>query len=338
MKKSSSGLWALGNRWSVGFLSLAAVIGGIGGYLICLDQVTLIADGHKLAWKTHSATVAMALKEKKVVLRPGDRVEPAVDTKITEAMVIRVKRAFTVRIRTMERTVVVRTSTPLVGAILQQAGISYDHDDKIIPAVDQLIQPNQTIRVIRMVTKVVREKAVLKAGVVYQRAYQLERGVRKIVRQGRPGLVELRWQTVYEDGKVVARRKLAERIVQPMTNTVVALGIKPPVNTLVTSRGNYRYIDLKQMVATAYSPGPESCGKYADGRTYTGKKAGYGLVAVDPRVIRLGTMLYIEGYGKAEAADIGSAIKGNRIDLCYETYREAVMYGRKKVKVYILEH
>jgi 3D (Asp-Asp-Asp) domain-containing protein len=92
------------------------------------------------------------------------------------------------------------------------------------------------------------------------------------------------------------------------------------------------------MEATAYYPGPESCGIYArNGRTYTGKKAGFGTVAVDKRVIPLGTKLYIEGYGYAEATDIGGAIKGNRIDLCFETYREAEMFGRRKVKVYILE-
>jgi uncharacterized protein YabE (DUF348 family) len=339
MKKSNNGgCRTFRYRWSVGFLSLAAVIAGIGGYLIALDQVTLIVDGRQLAWKTHCATVKRALKEKQVVLRPGDQIEPPLATKITEKMVIRVKRAFPVRICADERTEMVRTTSRQVKAILQQAGIGYDHDDKIIPALDQKIQPRATIRVIRVVTKVVKQRTKLKPEIVYQRAYQLERGICRLVRRGTPGVVETQWRTVYENGKVVARRKLAERVVKPMTNTIFALGIKPPVNTLVTSRGSYRYIDIKQMVATAYSPGPESCGKYADGITYTGKKAGYGLVAVDPRVIRLGTMLYIEGYGKAEAADIGGAIKGNRIDLCYETHGEAVRYGRKKVKVYILEH
>jgi uncharacterized protein YabE (DUF348 family) len=340
MKNSNnSGLKVFWNRWTVGFLSLAAVIAGIGGYLMALDRVTLVVDGHKFAWKTHSATVAMALKEKMIILRPGDQVEPAADAKIAEGMVVRIKRAFAVRIKTMDQTTVLQTTTQRVETVLKQAGIGYDGDDKVTPALDQIVRPNQTIRIIRVVTKVVKQQAVLKMGTVYQRAYQLERGVRKVVRQGTPGLVETQWQTVYEDGKIVARRKLSQRVVQPMANTVVALGIKPPVNTLITSRGSYRYIDLKQMVATAYSPGPESCGKYASfGRTYTGKKASYGLVAVDPQVIRLGTMLYVEGYGKAEAADIGSAIKGDRIDLCYETYREAAMFGRKKLKVYILEH
>lgn len=101
----------------------------------------------------------------------------------------------------------------------------------------------------------------------------------------------------------------------------------------------YSYKEMRLMEATAYYPGPECTGKNAiHGRTYTGKKARYGLVAVDPKVIPLGTKLYIEGYGKAEAADIGGAIKGDKIDLCFTTYQEAKKYGRKRIKVYILNN
>jgi 3D (Asp-Asp-Asp) domain-containing protein len=61
-------------------------------------------------------------------------------------------------------------------------------------------------------------------------------------------------------------------------------------------------------------------------------------VAVDPKVIPLGTNLYIEGYGYAVAADTGGAIKGNKIDLCFEeSNSELRKFGRKNVTVYILD-
>jgi 3D (Asp-Asp-Asp) domain-containing protein len=95
------------------------------------------------------------------------------------------------------------------------------------------------------------------------------------------------------------------------------------------------------MVATAYDPGPVSTGKRPGdqgyGVTASGRRAGYGVVAVDPRVIPLGTRLFIPGYGYAVAGDTGSAIKGNRIDLGFATYAEAVRFGRQTVTVYILE-
>ena len=91
------------------------------------------------------------------------------------------------------------------------------------------------------------------------------------------------------------------------------------------------------MVATAYDPGPRSCGRYASGWTAIGMRAGKGVVAVDPSVIPLGTRLYIEGYGPAVAGDVGRAIKGRRIDLGYGTYREAIAWGRRTVRVYVLD-
>ena len=89
------------------------------------------------------------------------------------------------------------------------------------------------------------------------------------------------------------------------------------------------------MIATGYAP--FVCGGSRSGRTATGIKAGYGTAAVDPRYIPLGTRLYIEGYGYAIAADTGRAIKGNRIDLGYDTYQQAKRVGMRKVKVYILD-
>ena len=65
-------------------------------------------------------------------------------------------------------------------------------------------------------------------------------------------------------------------------------------------------------------------------------KAGKGVVAVDPRFIKLGTKLYVVGYGYCIAGDTGGAIKGNRIDLGFNTYREAVQFGRRTVTVFIL--
>jgi 3D (Asp-Asp-Asp) domain-containing protein len=94
-------------------------------------------------------------------------------------------------------------------------------------------------------------------------------------------------------------------------------------------------VDQYTLEATAYSP--ESVGKTAETAfTATGMRAEYGVVAVDPRVIPLGTWLYVENYGHALAADTGSAIKGMKIDLFYNTRREAILFGRRNVNVYIL--
>ena len=81
------------------------------------------------------------------------------------------------------------------------------------------------------------------------------------------------------------------------------------------------------MESTAYSP--YEAGAY----TATGDSVRYGIAAVDTNVIPLGTNLYIEGYGHALAADTGGAIRGNRIDLAFDSYQEALNWGRRDVLV-----
>lgn len=61
------------------------------------------------------------------------------------------------------------------------------------------------------------------------------------------------------------------------------------------------------------------------------------VIAVDPKVIPLGTKVYVEDYGYAVAGDTGSAIKGNKIDVFFSSKSEAYKWGRKSVKVKILE-
>jgi 3D (Asp-Asp-Asp) domain-containing protein len=72
------------------------------------------------------------------------------------------------------------------------------------------------------------------------------------------------------------------------------------------------------------------------GITCLGWRTRYGIAAVDPKVIALKSLVYVDGYGLAWAGDIGGDIKGNRIDLCYNTTKEALNWGRRKVRVYVL--
>lgn len=118
--------------------------------------------------------------------------------------------------------------------------------------------------------------------------------------------------------------------VQVLKAKQVALHAKKPL---------YARLGVKPVVyvATAYEAGPVSCGYWARfGRTYTGIRPYRGIVAVDPRIIPLHTKMYVEGYGYAQAEDIGGAIKGRRIDVFIPSLHEARKWGRKKVKVYIL--
>lgn len=88
------------------------------------------------------------------------------------------------------------------------------------------------------------------------------------------------------------------------------------------------------MRSTAYTSDPSENGGYST--TAMGTAIRYGVAAVDPNVIPLGTRLYIEGYGYARAEDTGGAIKGNKIDLVFGSKAQSNSWGRRTVKVTIL--
>jgi len=105
-------------------------------------------------------------------------------------------------------------------------------------------------------------------------------------------------------------------------------------NTSLTGAPD-NYKRVLNMTATAYSPGTLDNGKWKD-KTYMGGIVRHGVVAVDPKVIPMGTKLWVEGYGEAVAEDQGSAIKGNRIDLAFDQRTDALDYGTKNIKIYVL--
>ena len=111
----------------------------------------------------------------------------------------------------------------------------------------------------------------------------------------------------------------------------VAKPVKPYVEVVTLSNKE----SLGEFVITAYCPCKKCCGEYADGLTASGTVATEGRTcAVDPEVIPLGTEIEIDGV-KYIAEDTGGAIKGNRIDICFNDHRSAVMYGVKCKEVYV---
>lgn len=98
------------------------------------------------------------------------------------------------------------------------------------------------------------------------------------------------------------------------------------------------FTNIGQFDLSFYCPCEKCVGKKKIIRTASGTKpkANY-TIAVDTRIIPLGSILYIEGFGYFIAQDTGSAIKGNRIDIFVDSHQQALKLGRKKANVYLLK-
>ena len=105
----------------------------------------------------------------------------------------------------------------------------------------------------------------------------------------------------------------------------------------IPNQGDGEEIKYFILESSGYYPGPECTYPFNDGFTAIGDVAGRGSVAIDDKngPLRMGQRVWIEGYGPGKCNDRGSAIKGWKIDLCFETYEEAKEWGRKLVKVYL---
>lgn len=109
-----------------------------------------------------------------------------------------------------------------------------------------------------------------------------------------------------------------------------------PVKT--ENKSNENKIYLGNFKLTYYCACKKCCGPNAQGITASGKRVQEGVtIAVDPKVIKLGSKVYIEGYGERIAQDTGSAIKGNRIDVYVADHNEALKLGVTNRDVWLIK-
>lgn len=224
----------------------------------------------------------------------------------------------------------VQTSAQTMGEMLAQEKAHPGREDRCSVPLATVPRDGLRVTVTRVQSKTLVERFPIPFTTKQQFTSSLRAGIRQVKQAGKKGERVKTFLEVYKNGQQSQRKKIAERVTPPRQAVVLA-----GTRGMLASRGHFAGRRVLDMIATGYGPGARCNGRWAN-RTASGMRPGYGVVAVDPRLIRLGTRLYIEGYGNAIAGDTGGAIKGARIDLGYNTYREAVRVGRKRVKVLIL--
>ncbi|MGH7728277.1 MAG: ubiquitin-like domain-containing protein [Vulcanimicrobiaceae bacterium] len=299
--------------------------------------VTLSAGGVLHRYATDAPTVGAFLAQSGIALGPDDRLAPSPDARLVPGMHIRLERAHEITLDVRGHTISLTTFASTVAELLRERGIRPTHGDRVIPALEMRLGSGERVHVERIARSVV---AVRKPIAPLTRGYldsTLAPNATRTVFPGRSGLRERLYRVVRIDGKPAARRLLASRILRAPRERVLAYGSAVYGRLArIAHRGFKSTLHLAgvalHVVATAYTG---TCGG-CSGITASGRPAGPGIVAVDPRVIPLGSRLYISGYGRAIAGDTGGAIVGNRIDLGYSSQAQALAFGRRAVTVYVL--
>jgi uncharacterized protein YabE (DUF348 family) len=284
--------------------------------------VPLRVDDGSVPFTIHTTapSVGEALLREGVLLYLGDTVQPDLGSPVRADMRVAIKRSKSLLITADGHTVRTRTQRDTVGNSLVDLGIIVAGSDRTTPALEELVVDNMEVRVVRVLGTVQVERKLISYESVMAPDDQIEIDQQRLSQAGQDGEFRRRFKVEYEDGVETSRNLVDEWVAAQPRTRVVSYGRKIISRPLETPEGTLSYWRKVQMYATSYSPARSGTPRSAPwfGRTRTGQQLRKGLVAVDPKVIRLGTRMYVPGYGIAVASDIGGGVRGRMIDLGYE--------------------
>ncbi|XKH49992.1 ubiquitin-like domain-containing protein [Chryseomicrobium palamuruense] len=313
------------------------------------QTITIRIDGKTQTIDTTADRVSEILAQAGVEVTEYDQIAPAADAEVGQQNEISIAKAYQVKlIDGTEETLVWSTSTT-VADFLKQNSIHLSKLDRVNLEPEKVVTPDSVIEITRVekVTDVVEEDIAFKTET--KKDDSLLKGKEKVVREGKPGVVARTVEITKENGKVVEEKVVSEEVKEKATNEVVHVGTKVIVAAATTQKAS---APASQPVSRNDSSEPAGREFYVTATAYTASCTGCSgitatginlkanphlkVIAVDPSVIPLGSKVWVEGYGYAIAGDTGGAIKGNKIDIFVPTKDQAYAFGRKTVRIKII--
>jgi uncharacterized protein YabE (DUF348 family) len=325
------------------------IIGTIAIAVVVVTSVTIMSmrktlvisiDGKEETFVTYKGTVKDVLQEKGIQLSSKDKVQPSLESKVSEKETIKLKTAVPVEIKANGMQVEVQTAEDTIEDMLdaekntlKDQGIEFDKDvDEISPSLDSKIEGNLSVQLVKVETKDLVEKQPINFDTIVEKDENLDTSVQKVKSEGVNGQKEITYQIIYKDGVEVSRNVKGTKTILEPQNEIVVKG----TGQVYASRGGERILYKKKLncLATAYSNHSTT----ATGITPVRNEGGMSTIAVDPSVIPLGSKVYVDGYGYAIAADTGGAIKGNRIDIYLNSSSQCDNWGARSVDVLLVAY
>jgi uncharacterized protein YabE (DUF348 family) len=276
---------------------------------------TIDEDGATFASTSSRPTVAQALREAGKIIGPGDDVVPSPQAPLEADAHIELRHAKDVTVTMPDDHEVLYTLERTVGEALDVAGITIPPGAFIDPDADTPVTAGMSVRVVQLSASSDVESEYIESKTIYRSDPSLAPGETRTER-GHDGVRVRRYAVSYVDGEEAGRELVDDRFDPEPVDTVIYYPVRSG-NTDTQPADSSAVTRSIRVYATWYSPASSgrSPSDPSYGRTATGAIVTYGIVAVDPDVIPLGTKMFIPGYGYAIAADTGGAVKGYLIDL-----------------------
>lgn len=296
------------------------------------NDVELNINGKTRTVFTYEKTVGAFLEKEGIVLKNKDVVSPSVDQEIKKDMKVMITSPKSYHIKDGNKILIAEANGYTVADVLENLNIKLNKLDRVSLPLDEIAKEGMEIQIDRVVVENIENKIEIPFETENRENAEMLEGQKNVIVNGEVGQKVESLKNTYVNGVLETTEVLKSEITKNPVKEVVEVGTKKAVAT--PNGKNAKRVIVMQ--ATAYDP-------TAGSKTAMGTRARVGAVAVDPRVIPLGSKLYIESmdgfasYGYATAEDTGGAIKGNRIDLFYNSNAEANRFGRRNVKVYVLD-
>lgn len=307
-------------------------------------KATVTADGKEKTVTVHwGDTAGQALKAAGVSLGSYDLVTPGADADVGDGAEIAVTRRYRISVTADGKTVAATVKEGSVSGAVRQAGVTLGADDILSADPDAKVGPDMKLAVSRVSYQEVTENREIPFRSVTKNDSALSAGTKQVQTKGKNGSESVVVRQKLVDGEVAETQEVSKTVTAQPVDQVTLVGTKRTAVAKIGTDGTLTDQNGNQVKYKKVLTG--KCSTYTGGGwTSTGKKAAFGLVAVNPKIIPYGTKLYIASpdgklvYGYATAADTGgAAMRGIIIaDLYYDTYAQCMKIGTRTMNVYVL--
>jgi uncharacterized protein YabE (DUF348 family) len=283
-----------------------------------VSLILITPDGQQQL-QSSAFTVGEVLQDATYWLQAGDKIDPALNSPITDDMTITVTSTRELNASVDGEILQIQSSARTVGEALAEAGIPLMGLDYSLPPGNELLPSDGQIHVVRVSESVLLAQKPIPFENEFQASADVPLDQTQILQPGENGLTMQRIRIRYEDGNEISRLTEDETMVRPPKTRLLGYGTKVEIKTAEVDGVKIEYWRAVQMYATSYSPCRSGTDKCYPG-TSSGQTLRKGMVGLRYSwyLSMQDQQLYIPGYGFSSVSDVcGGCVGKPWIDLGY---------------------